>query len=228
MSKRRKSKTLISAPNIVALFSAVCLAFSLAWVAFQSPCSGIGFGRPSDYLILIETDEDKSEFNYPGSIIGPVVKAKVSYSQPNKEEKEPPVDYETLWYHEWQALGCRRLHTLDIPVGNQITLEVRHRYGLVQMAEAQAAANAILRLYVDAFAQRNCISSIIVPDESISLIANEMGHAGFYVAPPAPPDQPVICPIILTLVTKSGANKQILYYGGPQYDNGGGGGGGDD
>lgn len=193
----------------------VCaLAFLTTAVAtlliLQLPCKSQSLGKTYDYLFLIETEQVRDQFEYNNSIIGPVVKTKITYSQPNNEDAEP-VHYEDLWMHGWNILGCRRMHDLDLHSG-QVAFEVRHKSGFGSLQEAEAAAKAALRLFVDLYARRQSVSVILVPDESMGYMLNQMPQAGFTPGPESAPDVPVYSPIVIPIRTVSGSQKQVLYY----------------
>ncbi len=160
-------------------------------------------------MILIETEEVKNEFEYRDSLLGPVTKAKVSYSFTGGTTE--PVPYETLWFRGWQTLGCRRTHELNLGDG-QVAIQVKHKSGYGSLQEGEAAAKAILRVFVDLYAQKHAITTIIVPDESMGYILNQMPRAGFNPGPKAKPDVPVYSAIVIPVTSASGSEKQVLYY----------------
>jgi len=199
------SKKALKSMALALILMAACSAILL-----QKPCKGQGLGRNYEYVFLIETEQVKNEFEYKDSLIGPVIKARVSYYKPNDEDAAP-IQYEDLWFHGWQSLGCRRLNKLDIGSG-QIAIEARHRSGFGSLQEAEAAAKAILRVFVDLYANKQAVSTIIVPDESFGYILNQMPRAGFNPGPEAQPDVPVYSPIVIPIRTASSSQKQVLYY----------------
>ncbi len=199
--------------SVVALTVAIlALGFSTLAISVNLPCAGFGtLGRTYDFIISINTEKDPSLFEYPGSLIGPVVRTSVSYVKPNQDEV-PPVRYEDLWYHNWQALGLRRYNTLDLGNSAQVAVEIKHREEAGSSAQNAAAANAALRIVLDVFARKNSVACIIVPDADIQEIGTCMATAGFTMGPEPPPEQPVSCILMIPIITKSGQFRQILYY----------------
>lgn len=198
-------------------FTVCVVAISLSILVFCSilfwsqPCKSQMLGGNYNNIILIETEEVKNEFEYTGSIIGPVIKAKVTYSRPNEDNPEA-IPYETLWFHGWQTLGCRRVN--DLKLGNgQSAIQVKHKSGYGSLVEGQAAAKAILRVFVDLYAQKHAVTTIIVPDESMGYILNQMPQAGFNPGPKSRPDVPVYSQIVIPVMSASGNERQVLYYG---------------
>jgi hypothetical protein len=192
------------------LFGAIVLLITGLIIFCQLPCKSQNLGKSYEYLFLIETEQVKNEFEYKGSIIGPVVKTKITYTRPNNEEIET-VHYEDFWMHGWQMLGCRRMTDLELGSG-QVAIEVKHKSGYGSLPEGEAAAKAILRLFADIYSRRHSCSIIIVPDESMGYICNQMPRAGFTPGPEARPDVPVYSPIVIPIITTSGSEKQVLYY----------------
>lgn len=193
-----------------------CLAAAaiglLACLLCQLPCVGVaGLSRSHDFIVLIETEPEPKLFEFPGSRIGPVVKTNISYYRPDRPDLDR-IEYERLYYHDWQPIGCRRLKKLDFPHGGNIAIEVRHKRGFATNAELGASADAILRMFVDLFAERAAASSIIVPDDSMDGICEEMNRWKFYAGDEARPEVPIVCPIILPIENASGRIKKVLYY----------------
>ncbi len=202
------NRTKLNAGIAAILLSLLVFCSILFWT---QPCKSQMLGGNYNNMVLIETEEVKNEFEYNGSIIGPVIKAKVTYSRPN-EDGSQPVTYETLWFHGWQTLGCRRVNELKLGNG-QTAIQVKHKSGYGSLPEGEASAKAILRIFVDLYAQKHAVTTIIVPDESFGYILNQMPRAGFNPGPKSKPDVPVYSSIVIPVTTASGSEKQVLYYG---------------
>lgn len=201
-----KRKRQVFGTLLVATLVLTCFAIG----ANQIPCRSQSMGRNFDYIFDVETDQVRNEFEYKNSLIGPVIKTRISYTRPNIEDSER-VQYEDLWNNGWQTLGCRRINELDLQPG-QVAIQVKHKSGFGSLKEGEAAAKAVLRLFVDLYARRQAVSVIILPDESFGYILNQMPQAGFTPGPEAQPDVPVFSPIVIPVRTNSGSDKQVLYY----------------
>src|SRR5262249_9751811 len=153
--------------------------------------------------------KDPTQFEYPGSLIGPVVAARVSYHKPNRDDI-PPVVLEDLWYHDWQALGCRRYQEFTLGNNAQVAIEVKQVLN-PSPSQSAAAANAAIRIFLEVFSQRNSVAVLIVPDEQMAEIGSYMRKAGFHMGPEPPPEQPVVCSLVIPIVSKSGAARQMLF-----------------
>ncbi|MBX9667553.1 MAG: hypothetical protein K2X93_08045 [Candidatus Obscuribacterales bacterium] len=209
MSKRLAKLAISATFAVMAFFAIVC----------QLP--GLGqIGKSKGYTVLIETDLVKDEFEYKGSKLGPTFVATVTY-RPTWLDDSQPILYEKMWLRDWQLLGLRRYKQLDFSDGGQTTIEVRHKSGFSSLAEAEAAAKAILRIYVDIYATKHPITILTLPDDSMSHILNQMPRAGFKPGPEAAPDVPISSPMIIPVRSASGTIKLVLYYGGPVVDDGG-------
>lgn len=203
-----KLKRLLPA-KLAPLTILLVLTFAIA-ALLVLPCRSQSLGRNYEYIFDIETEQIRDEFEYSGSLIGPVIKTEISYVKPSSDNEEP-VAYENLWMHGWRLLGARRIGQLELTSG-QIAIQIKHKTGFGSLQEGEAAAKAALRLFVDLYARRHSVSIIIVPDESMDCILNQMPQAGFTPGPEAAPDVPVYSPIIIPIRTASGSRKQVLYY----------------
>ncbi len=209
MSKRLGSLAINATFVIMAFVTVVCQLPSLGQI-----------GKSKGYTVLIETELAKDEFEYKGSKLGPIVVATVTY-RPTWLDDSKPILYEKIWLHDWQMLGLRRFKSLDFSEGGQVTIEVQHKGGYSSLTESEAAAKAVLRVYVDIYATKHPTTILTLPDDSIAHILNQMPRAGFTPGPEAAPDVPVSSPMIIPVRSKSGAVKMVLYYRGPVVDDGG-------
>jgi hypothetical protein len=165
----------------------------LATVAFALNATCMNLSRTYDYTVDIKTETVEHYFDYSGSLLGPAVRAAVSYQATGSDQTDK---YEDLWYHNWNCIGCRRHGELKMHPGQQVAIRVAHK-GSATNAEREASANAI----------------VYVPDDSLMPIASAMQKASFRMAEEAAPDEPVYAQIQLELRANSGA-KQIMHYGG--------------
>lgn len=194
---------------VAAIFLSLLVGCSIFF--WSQPCKSQMIGGNYNNMILIETEEVKNEFEYNGSIIGPVIKAKVMHLRPNEDGSQPVV-YETLWFHGWQTLGCRRASELKLANG-QTAIQLKHKSGYGSLLEGDASAKAILRVFVDLYAQKHAVTTIILPDDSMGYILNQMPRAGFNPGPKSKPDVPIYSSIVIPVTSASGNEKQVLYYG---------------
>ncbi|HEY9786687.1 MAG TPA: hypothetical protein V6D17_14895, partial [Candidatus Obscuribacterales bacterium] len=177
------------------------------------PALGIGeeLGRSYDWIIQVQTEPLANFLDFPGSRLRPMVKAKVTYRKADATSAQP-IAYEDLFYHYWNALGMRRYRSLALGTGDQVAIRVSHKNNRASNAETSAAANAILRVFVDAYLKGNSVANIIVPAESMPQIIDELSKARFYPGQPPAPDEPVYSSIVLRLESNPPGNVQLMYY----------------
>lgn len=184
------------------------LAACFATFALAVNVLGTNLGRTYDRIVEIRTCHVDHYFDYKGSVLHPPVKAAITTHAPGNQDLR---EYEELWYRDWDCIGCRRLGGIGLKPGQQVALHVSHDSGGSEREQA-AAANAIVRLLLDCYANGAMVASVIVPDGSLSGIASAMRKASFIPGREAAPDEPVYTKLQLELRTPSGA-KQVMYYG---------------
>lgn len=170
---------------------------------------GMSLERVHDHIIEIKTSRVKQYFDYKNSILAPCVRASISCKS---EGADKSVRYEDLWYRGWNCIGCHRFAPLKTAPGHEIALHVVHEDG-ASVAEQEAAANAIIRMLLDAYASESMVTVVFVPNESLTNIANAMHRASFDAGREAAPEEPVYARMQLELRTPGG-ERQTLYYNG--------------
>lgn len=199
MSKRRQ---------LAAGFAAViaCAAFLLLPRVLAE-----GLDRTYDWIITIETEKLKGFLDQKKSTLKPIIKATISYKPGTGGA---PTKFEELFYRNWIALGMRRYKPLSLGNSDQVAIVVTHKHSQSTPEETNAAANAIVRLFVDAYLKGNAVTNVIVPDASLGQIVQNLKQANFYPGNDDTPDQPNFSSLVLHLESTSGANKQTMFYAG--------------
>lgn len=191
------------------------LAFSLlaGLVAFFAATAHVAksqdMGRTYDWIVQIRTEQLKNFLDHPTSSLKPVIKATITYSPTTGGGTTA---YEDLFYKSWDVLGMRRYKDLALGTNDQIAIQVIHKEGNGSPEENAAAANAILRIFVDAYLKGNAVSNIIVPDRSLAQISQNLQRGNFYPGREADPDQPVFSTIVLRLESSPPGTVQMMYY----------------
>ncbi len=188
----------------VAATAVPCVFFAFALNGF-----GQGLDRSYDWIITIETEKVSGFLDQKQSTLKPVIKASVSY-RPGKGGAISK--YEDLFYNNWIALGMRRYKPLALGNSDQVAIVVSHKQGQATPEELCASANAILRVFVDAYLKGNAVTNIIVPESSLSQIVQNLKQANFYPGDDEKPDQPVFSSIILHLEGSPSGTKQTMFY----------------
>lgn len=185
-------------------------AFSLA-ILLLPPVLAEGLDRTYDWIISIETEKMKGYLDQKGSTLKPIVKATVSYKPGSGGTT---TKFEELFYHNWIALGMRRYKPLSLGNSDQVAIVVTHKQPPPTPEETNATANAIVRIFVDAYLKGNAVTNVIVPDATMGQIVQNLKQANFYPGNEDAPDQPNFSSLILHLESASGASKQTMFYAG--------------
>ena len=195
----------------------VCLAFYcfvLAGLALsERALAQQGFQKTYDWTIDLETDAVKGRLEYPGSKLNNLNRVKVFYHKGAKVEASKRTHYEDLWYQEDQIVGCRRDHKFTVKAGEHVAIRVRHASG-ASSGQAQAAADAIIRLVLDSYANGSMTSAVFVPADSFNEIVQRLGRLNFYPAGAVKPDQQVYTIMVLNLYSEPEGSQQTLHYAG--------------
>lgn len=178
---------------------------------FGQTASGIaqGLERTYDWIITIETEKLKGFLDEKQSTLKPVIKATVTY---RPGSGGTITKYEDLFYNSWIALGMRRYKPLALGNSDQVAIVVSHKQGQATPDETSASANAILRVFVDAYLKGNAVTNIIVPETSLNQIVQNLKQANFYPGDDEKPDQPVFSSIVLHLEGSPSGTKQTMFY----------------
>ncbi len=133
---------------------------------------------PYYWVIQVETDELKRQFDYQGSTLKPIEKLEVVWYPVKDQSKK--TKYEQLYYHEGRPFGMEKLHKMDIDQGDGVAIEIKHKDNNPTEAEKKDAGNAIFRLALDAYLNRNPLAGVKVPSQSFDSIADKLKNLGFH------------------------------------------------
>ena len=161
-------------------------------------------------VVSLTAEEIPKYINYPGTKVTSVVKVKVSYQEVDKNKDKREVKYEDLLYANGRPIGLVRYHHFD-PANCQIMITVNQAQ--LTDAEMRPIANAMIRLYLDAFLiGGNKLYSCIVPDDSFDSMTSAFQAEKFY-SPSGTDDLHQLNPMIsLTFhTTSSGQNRALLF-----------------
>lgn len=166
---------------------------------------------PYDWVVELETKGLDRQFQYEGSSLKKIEKVQVAYYAPNKEDEKKA--YEYLWFNNGKAYGMEKQRKFDLPQGEGVCLKVKHKSGSVTSEERKAAANAILRLAIDTFLNKNPIVQVRLPNDSYPEIVNELMNRGLQQAPPNSSDfeEGFSADLILNIYSEQDGMKTVLY-----------------
>ena len=132
--------------------------------------------QPYNWLVSVETEEIPGQFQYAGSILQPVVLARISFAKADGSEDTP---YETLWLCGGKLFGLERYNALGVDRGQSISIKVTHKTKIPSANDYRAAAKSIVRVFLDVRTHNSMLQSVIVPDLSFTQILNELGNEHF-------------------------------------------------
>ncbi len=167
--------------------------------------------NPYDWVIELETKALERQFQYEGSALKKVEKVQVAYYAPGKEDEKKA--YEYLWFNSGKAYGMEKQRKFDLPQGEGVCLKVKHKAGGGSGEERKAAANAVLRVAMDTFLNKNPIVQVRLPNESYTDIVNEILSRGFQEAPANADenDGGFSADLILNIYSEQDGMKTVLY-----------------
>jgi hypothetical protein len=168
--------------------------------------------RGYDWTVRAETQELERYFEYTNSHLRPLDRIVIDY-YPGENEKSSAT-YEKLWYHDGKPLGLERLQSLGVTRGENICLRITHHNAHPAPGEYKAAANAILRIWLDAHLNKNQLVVVKVPDaQSLDAIKDELTlKQNLIVVAPANAEDPQKTTMTLLIVSEADGQKVNLAY----------------
>lgn len=149
--------------------------------ALPAVADGGMVSAPYDWVVEMETKPLERQFQYQGSTLKKIEKVQVSYYPPGGNDSKTA--YEYLWFNDGKACGMEKQRKFDLPQGEGVCLKVVHKNGSSTQEERKAAANAILRLAIDTYINKNPIVQVRLPADTYTDIVNELLSHGLEVAP---------------------------------------------
>lgn len=141
---------------------------------------------PKDWILRVDTEEQPRQLAYKGTSFVPVAKVGVQYSRASEQQKKKQFEY--VWYHDGKPIGMERAGKLEMPDREVAAIEVHHKkQGGTE--EYKAAANIILRLFIDTYHNGNSIAYVQVPANSFRQINEELRKLKFEEAHHGPDER---------------------------------------
>jgi hypothetical protein len=134
--------------------------------------------QPYDWLFTVNIKSFPDQLRYAGSTLCPFAKAYVSYA---KSDGSNEADYETLWFCKGKTYGLERVAPLSIAPGTGVAIKINFKSNPPGPSELRAAAQCILRLYLDTRLNKDAVQTIILPDGSFSDIITALGEEHFQI-----------------------------------------------
>lgn len=197
---------------IMALF----LAGATAVIGGGSSRAG---GSRFNCIINIDTELVDDYMTFEGSQLDPIIKATVSYRMAEDggpPENAPSVKYEELWYRAGDPLGCVRYRQLGSRELSLTQIKIASDSPHPSQAEISAQANALVRIYLDAYLRIALLTSVVVPDGMFASMVNALGKDNF-VSGQAVYGSSIDPSILLPLESESGKTAASLHYNRVRY-----------
>jgi hypothetical protein len=167
-----------------------------------------------DFVIEVQTQILQNYMNYTGSTLYPITQLRVTYRETPRSSSSQAgttVQYEDLWYHNCQAIGCRRYNVFQIKPGEQGCI---HFLTSSDTAGAGCAiANATTRLLLDIGLNSSALAAVIVPTDAVNSVIQQFEQFNFHPFVPTP-DKGVKATISLFICSEPVGIKKYLYYNG--------------
>lgn len=152
-----------------------------------------------DWQVLLSCQKLEPYLNYEGSRLNPLTKVTVKFAQPLSA---PTTIYEYLYYARKQVVGCRHIVSkIGIKSGTAGVLKIV----TVRPDETNAAANAALRVLLDASLNGSMVKSLMVPDAYFQAIVEALCEQGMRKDDPGE-----TAGMSLEVISASGTRSQVL------------------
>lgn len=205
------NKTRNDRGNHVSQFSEYYGRWIVTLVLFVS-LAPAAWSFPGEWTVVIDTKLLDRCLRYPGSRLAPIIKASINFKQPTREETAQPTIYEDVYYSHCHVIGLRRHHALDIRPGTQGVIYVSGSSSNLRAEEACAAANALVRVFLDLYVKKAPLRFVIVSREFFDMLIAGLQRYGFRPAIVSA-DQPVIALVMLHIKSDPPGRTQDLLYG---------------
>jgi hypothetical protein len=133
---------------------------------------------PYDWLVTIDVKVFPDQLRYTGSTLNPLVKTYISYA---KNDGTNESKYETLWFCRGKAYGLERVAPLSIARGAGVGIQVNFKSKTPGPSEFKAAAQSILRTYLDLRLNKDAVQTAIIPDDYFSDVTTAMADEHFQI-----------------------------------------------
>jgi hypothetical protein len=164
-----------------------------------------------DWTIDINTKLLDRVMRYPNSRLHPVIKASIYFKQPTRDEHVEPTIYEDIYYSRGRVIGLRRHNPLHIRSGTIGVIHVSGSSSDLRNDEACAAANAIVKLYLDLYLRKAALRFVVVSREFFDMVLQGLERYGFRPAF-ATPEQGVYALVMVHVTSDPPGRTQDLMY----------------
>lgn len=164
-----------------------------------------------DWTVNIQTQHLDRQFQYEGSTLKDKID-RLDVDIYYRDDKSTSTAYESLWYFEGKPLGLELFNKFFVKPGQGVCVSVTHRSNTPSAEEMNAAANAIMRIWVDSQLNQNAVIMVRVPQRSFSSIVSSLQRQGMVETPNVSPDQLKNIPKRLYVESEPRGLEQRLNY----------------
>ena len=120
--------------------------------------------------------------------------------------------YEEIYYVHSQAIGLHRYKELGIRPGTPGQIKITIGAGAHRDEEANAAANATARIFLDAALKQSALKSIFIPRDDFDLYLNGLQRYGFRPLT-TEPGSFTRASLVINVLSNPPGRMQVLGYG---------------
>ncbi len=154
----------------------------IALLVASSNLSGFAkVGDLYDYTICITTQHLERQFKFKGSQFEDKIE-RLDADVYDKDNEHNAAPYKSIWYSQGKPLGLEMFNRLQVEKGHGVCIRIKHKTANPSQSELKAAANAILRLWVDARLNQSAVIIVKVPGDSFYSIIEDLRNQGMDVA----------------------------------------------
>lgn len=135
-----------------------------------------------DYTICVTTQHLERQFKFKGSQLEDKID-RLDADVYDKDNEQNAAPYKSLWYAQGKPLGLEMFNQLAVEKGHGVCLRIKHKKENASQDEMKAAANAILRLWVDARLNQSAVLTVKVPGSSFYTIIDNLRQQGMETSP---------------------------------------------
>lgn len=195
--------------RLVSVISILIALISMIFVSNNAPTRAEG-NTLYDYTVCLTTQHLERQFKFKGSQLeNKIDRLDVDVYDRDNEQNAAP--YESLWYSQGRPLGMELFNKLQVEKGHGVCLKVKHKSSGSD-DEIKAAANAIMRLWVDTRLNQSAVIIVKVPGDSYYLFIEYLRNHGMTNAPEVENGLEVNAPMTLLVQSESSGQSQRLAY----------------
>ncbi len=166
--------------------------------------------------------------DFPEAKLQPLIKATIKFEQGLEQQSEderklaeagyiteeavPPSLYEDIYYSRSIPVGLRRFNSLAIRPGTPGSIRVLIGDSRFRQEEAHAAANASVRIFLDAFLKKSALRTIVVSKDNFDLFVEGLQRYGFRKVQIST-ESPLSALIVVSVRSESHSRVEYLAYG---------------